>query len=89
MPEVARFMGIIITFYMEIEEPHHLPHFHARYGEYQASFSIDPIAQMAGALPRRQLRFVEAWAELHQAELLENWERTQHGRPILRIRGLE
>ena len=34
MPEVARFFGIVITFYMEFEEPHHLPHFHARYGEY-------------------------------------------------------
>jgi hypothetical protein len=88
MPEVARFLGIVITLYMEFEEPHHLPHFHARYGEYQATFSISPISQLTGALPRRQLRLVEAWAELHQAELLENWQRAQNGRPILRIQGL-
>jgi hypothetical protein len=45
MPEVAWFLGIVITLYMEFEEPHHLPHFHARYGEYQATFSISPISQ--------------------------------------------
>jgi len=37
-----------------------------------ATFSISPISQLTGALPRRQLRLVEAWAELHQAELLDN-----------------
>ena len=88
MPEVSRFLGIVITLYMELDEPHHLPHFHARYGQYQATFSIDPIAQLTGVLPRRQLRLVEAWAELHQAELLDNWQRAQTGRALLRIKGL-
>lgn len=50
--------------------------------------SISPISQLTGALPRRQLRLVEAWAELHQAELLDNWQRAQNGRPLLRIQGL-
>ena len=54
MPELARFFGIIITIYMEVNEPHQVPHFHVRYNEYRASYSIDPIAQLAGALPRRQ-----------------------------------
>ena len=89
MPEIARFLGIIITIYMEIEEVHQIPHFHVRYGEYHASYSIDPIAQLAGALPRRQQRLVEAWAELHQAELRDNWQRVQLGRTPERIRGLE
>jgi uncharacterized protein YbcC (UPF0753/DUF2309 family) len=39
----------------------------------------------AGKLPRRQERFVEAWAELHQKELLENWERLQKGQPPVKI----
>jgi hypothetical protein len=89
MPEIARFFGIIITIYMEVEEVHQIPHFHARYGEYHASYSIDPITQLAGALPRRQQRLVEAWAELHQAELRDNWQRVQIGRAPARIRGLE
>jgi hypothetical protein len=35
---------------------------------------------IAGSLPRRQQRFVEAWAELHQSELLADWETLQQGR---------
>ncbi len=89
MPEIARFLGIIITIYLEIDEVHQVPHFHVRYNEYQASYSIQPISQLAGALPRRQQRLVEAWAELHQDELMENWLRVQMGQRPDRIRGLE
>ena len=89
MPEIARFFGIIITIYMEVEEVHQIPHFHVRYGEYHASYSINPIAQLAGALPRRQQRLVEAWAEMHQIELADNWLLVQDGRTPKRIRGLE
>lgn len=60
MPEIARFLGIIITIYLEADEPHQVAHFHVRYNEFQASYSIDPIAQLVGALPRRQQRLVEA-----------------------------
>ena len=89
MPELSPFYGIIVTMYMEINEPHQVPHFHVRYSEYRASYSIDPIAQLAGALPRRQQRLVEAWAELHQSELLDTWARIQAGKQANRIRGLE
>ena len=49
MPEIARFFGIIITIYMEVEEVHQIPHFHARYGEYHASYSIDPDHPACGS----------------------------------------
>ena len=85
MPELSRFFGIIIRMYMEVGEPHHVPHFHAYYQDDVAIFSLEPIDLMAGQLPRRQRRLVEAWAELHQAELLDDWRRLQEGqapRPI-------
>jgi hypothetical protein len=44
---------------------------------------------IAGSLSRRQQRLVEAWAELHQAELLADWERLQGGRPPLPISPLQ
>ena len=40
---------------------------------------------MIAALSMRLPRFVEAWAELHQEELLANWERLQAGEPPDRI----
>lgn len=81
MPELSRFYGIIIRMYMEVGEPHHLPHFHAYYQDQVAVFSLDPIDLIAGTLPRRQRRLVEAWAELHQQELAADWERLQAGEP--------
>jgi hypothetical protein len=42
MPELSRFFGIIIRMYMEIGEPHHLPHFHAYYQDDVAVFSLEP-----------------------------------------------
>lgn len=88
MPSIAAFQGITIYIYTERDAPHRLAHFHAYYGEHVASFSITPPASLEGTLPRRQMRFVLAWAELHQVELEENWNRVQNGRQPIRIAGL-
>lgn len=65
--------------YTEIGEPHHLPHFHAYYQDEVAVFGLDPVDLIAGALPRRQRRLVEAWAELHVDELRADWDLLQAG----------
>lgn len=88
MPELCRFFGIIIRMYWEANEPHHLPHFHAYYQNYVAVYRIDPIELIAGSLPRRQERLVEAWTELHQAELAADWERLHTGQRPLPIEPL-
>ena len=80
MPE-QRFFGIVIRMFVEVGGAHHRPHFHAYYQEHVAIFGIDPIDLIAGGLPRRQQRLVEAWAELHQSELMADWERLQRGLP--------
>jgi len=79
VPELSRFFGIIIRMFMEVGAPHHIPHFHD-YQEDVGIFSIDPVEQIAGSLPKRQRRLVEAWAELHQQELMADWETLQRGR---------
>jgi len=89
MPEVSRFFGVIIRMYVETGVPHHLPHFHAYYQDDVAVIGLDPVEMIAGSLPRRQRRLVEAWAELHQEELLADWLRLQAGRPPLPIAPLE
>jgi hypothetical protein len=72
----------------ELGGPHHRPHFHAYYQDQVAVLSIDPVEVISGYLPRRQQRLVEAWAELHQAELRADWERLQAGRPPVPIEPL-
>ncbi len=89
MPELSRFLGIVIRMFVEFGMPHHLPHFHAYYGKDVAVYRLRPIELMEGGLPRRQQRFVEAWAELHEEELLADWELLQSGRKPLPIEPLE
>ena len=85
MPEICRFFGIIIRMYSEPSGPHHRPHFHAYYQEDVGVYAIDTIEMIAGELPRRQQRLVEAWAELHNEELLSDWERLQSGQVLVKI----
>jgi hypothetical protein len=89
MPELARFFGIIIRMYMEFDAPHHEPHFHAYYQDDVAIYTIDPVELISGRLPKRQQRLVEAWAELHQTDLLTDWELLQSGKLPKRITPLQ
>jgi hypothetical protein len=89
MPELSRFFGIIIRMYWEVSAPHHSPHFHAYYQDDVAIYSLDPVELIAGGLPRRQQRLVEAWAELHQDELRDDWDRLQAGQKPLPIEPLK
>jgi hypothetical protein len=47
-----------------------------------------PAVDAAGNLRRRQLRFVLAWAELHQDELRQNWRRARAGETLQPIEPL-
>ena len=89
MPELSRFYGIIIRMYVELSERHHTPHFHAYHGEQVGVFSIDGVSLLAGELPKRQLRLVEAWAELHHDEFLTDWNLLQERQPAAPIAPLQ
>jgi hypothetical protein len=71
--------------FWEVGASHHRAHFHAYYQEHAAVFGIEPVEVISGSLPRRQQRLVEAWAELHQTELMSDWERLQSGHMPLPI----
>lgn len=86
MPEVARFLGLIIRMYYNDHDP---PHFHALYSEHEGRLRIDPIGVIDGDLPPRPLALAVEWASLHQAELLENWGLARLGRPLAPIAPLE
>ena len=48
-------------------------------------FGIAPVERLAGEMPKRPQRLVEAWAELHQEELLADWHRLEQGQGPLPI----
>lgn len=74
MPVISMFYGIVIRMYFLEDARHGTPHIHARYAPHEASIRIDDGEVLAGNLPRRQLRLVQAWIELHRDELMSDWE---------------
>jgi hypothetical protein len=88
VPRISAFYGIVVFMYHD--ESHHLgrPHFHARYGDDEASIDIADLAVIAGRLPPRALRLVVEWASAHRAELRQNWERARLHRPLQPIEPL-
>ena len=71
MPTISAFYGILIQMFWNDHAP---PHFHARYGEYNGIVDINSLKMLEGDLPRRALNLIIDWAELHQKELLVDWE---------------
>jgi hypothetical protein len=66
------------------DESHHRgrPHFHATYGEDEATIDIKSMAIIAGGLPSRGRRLVIEWAQAHETELRENWARARRNEPL-------
>lgn len=85
MPEICRFLGIIITMYYQDHAP---PHFHVKYGDYRTSVSIDRLEVLEGDLPKRVLSLVLEWAHEHRQELLEDWEAARLKKPLKKIEPL-
>lgn len=85
MPELSRFLGIVIAMYYRDHGP---AHFHANYGEYGITVSIQE-GIVDGKFPRRALRHVLEWYEVHKDELAENWERARRREPLVPIAPLE
>jgi len=86
MPRISYFYGISIYMYFDDHAP---PHFHARYGEYEAKIVIESGVVLVGALPPRALRLVRRWTSMSTAELLERWEQARIGREIAPVRPLK
>jgi len=86
MPEISRFLGIIITMNYNDHAP---PHFHARYGGDQAIIEIETLHVLGGRLSPRVMGLVVEWALLHRDELLEDWRLARESAPLKRIAPLE
>jgi uncharacterized protein DUF4160 len=85
MPEISRFLGIVIGMFFNEHGP---PHFHAVYGEHKITVEIQS-GHVRGEFPTRALRLVLEWASLHTQELVANWERARRREKLTRIEPLE
>ena len=78
MPTICMFYGIIVRMYFAPKE-HPPSHCHAYYGDHKGILDIRTCEVTAGDLPRRQVRLLEAWAELHKEELVADWKLVMNG----------
>ncbi len=85
MPEISRFLGIIITM---VYDDHNPPHFHAKYGAFFASIDIEKLTISAGSLPPRVLGLVLEWATIHNEDLLADWQLMVKNLPLKKIEPL-
>jgi hypothetical protein len=85
MPEISRFLGIVVSMYYKEHLP---PHFHAKYGGERAAFSIEDLRLIEGGLPHRVVAILLEWAFQHREELLDNWHRAQQKEDLRKIEPL-
>jgi hypothetical protein len=85
MPEISRFLGIVIAIYWK---EHGVPHFHAKYGGQRASFAIDDLRLLEGSLAPRVTGLVLEWASLHRVELMADWNLAMTKKPLRSIEPL-
>lgn len=88
MPLISTFYGVVIKMYFNDNEKHHAPHFHATYGEYEASFDFEGNL-LAGDFPQNKMKLVSAWSEIHKEELQALWNLMQNSAEYFKIKGLE
>jgi len=86
MPEITRFLGIVIAMYYNDHAP---PHFYARYGAAKVEIDIQTLSVLAGKLPPRALGLVIEWASQHQVELMADWELARQQKGLNQIEPLE
>ncbi len=88
MPTISMFFGIIIRMYCAPSE-HNPPHIHVYFQNDKAVVNIKTCEITAGSLPKKKERLVLAWVEIHQDELIADWELASNGELPFKIEPLK
>lgn len=89
MPTISMFYGILIRMFFHDVEKHHLPHIHAEYQDFEATYSIVDGELLAGSLPVNKHKLVVAWIEIHKEDLMADWQLAINGSKLFPIKGLD
>jgi hypothetical protein len=89
MPTISMFYGLLIKMFFKDNEKHKSPHIHAEYQGQVAVYSIPGGNVLAGELPPNKHKLVVAWIEIHQEDILADWELAVKGQKPFPIKGLD
>jgi hypothetical protein len=85
MPVISMFYGLIIAMYYLDTKQHKLPHIHVKYGEMEGVYEIPNGTLLEGSLPANKEKLIQAWIEIHQEDLMANWQLAVTGNQVFRI----
>lgn len=88
MPTISMFYGIIISMFYNDNKQHDTPHIHANYQGQEVVLAIPDGRVLAGTFPPNKLKIAQAWIEIHQEDLLANWNLAVNGRTVFNIEPL-
>ncbi|MDD2652194.1 MAG: DUF4160 domain-containing protein [Sulfurimonas sp.] len=85
MAIISMFYGIIISMYYFDNKQHKIPHIHVKYQDEEAVFSIPNGEILEGTMKSSKRKLVVALIEIHQDELMADWELAINGEEIFKI----
>jgi hypothetical protein len=85
MPVISMFYGLIIAMYYLDTKQHKLPHIHVKYGDMEGVYEIPNGHLLEGSLPANKEKLVQAWIEIHQEDLMANWQLAVTGNQVFKI----
>ena len=88
MPTISMFYGIIVAMYYVDQVRHKSPHIHVKYQEHEIVLEIPGGEILDGTMPANKLKLVQAWVEIHQDELMADWELAASGQQPYKIEPL-
>lgn len=89
MPVISMYYGIIILMYYFDNRKHQLAHIHVKYAEEEAVVSIPDGKVIEGSIRANKMKLVRAWIEIHQEELMANWDLAVNGQEVFKIEPLK
>ena len=89
MAVLSMFYGLIISMFYGDNKQHKLPHIHVQYQDLEAVFSIPDGELIAGSLPQKKIKLVQAWIVMHEEDLMANWALATNEKNIFRIEPLK
>lgn len=85
MPVISMFYGIIISMYPFDNKKHFAPHIHVKYSGSECVIAIPSGKVLEGEFASRKLKLIQAWIEIHEDELMADWELAISGNRVFEI----
>ena len=79
------FYGLIVRMYYFDTQQHSAPHIHVHYQDSSAVVEIPTGKLLEGRLPKAKHKLIDAWVEIHNEELMADWQLAINGESVFKI----